>query len=152
MVCGEHPTVSELIDYEQFCGMPAFDGSSGGQAAVGNGAAGGADGEGGIREIDVFELQARMERGDRFQLIDVREPWEADINHIEGAELIPLGELPDRIDELDPAASYVVHCKMGGRSANAVAQMQQAGFRDVVNLEGGINAWVDEIDADQQSY
>ena len=84
----------------------------------------------------MFELQSRRERGDRFQLIDVREPWEADINQIEGAELIPLGELPDRLDELDPAASYVVHCKMGGRSANAVAQMQEAGFRDVVNLEG----------------
>ena len=100
----------------------------------------------------MFELQARIERGERFQLIDVREPWEADINHIDGAELIPLGELPGRLDELDPAATYVVHCKMGGRSANAVAQMQQAGFRDVVNLEGGINAWVDEIDPDQQSY
>ena len=61
---------------------------------------------------------------------------EADINQIEVAELIPLGELPDRLDELDPAAIYVVHCKMGGRSANAVAQMQQAGFRDVVNLGG----------------
>ena len=152
VVCGDHPTVTELIDYEQFCGMPAFEGSSGGPAATGNGAAAGGNGEGGIREIDVFELQARLERGDRFQLIDVREPWEADINQIEGAELIPLGELPDRLDELDHAASYVVHCKMGGRSANAVAQMQEAGFRDVVNLEGGINAWVDEIDPDQQSY
>jgi adenylyltransferase/sulfurtransferase len=151
LVCGEHPTVTELIDYEQFCGVPAFDGSSGGgQAAVAHGEADGADG--GIREIDVHELQERFDRGDRFQLIDVREPWEADINHIEGAELIPLGELPDRLDQLDPQASYVVHCKMGGRSANAVAQMQQAGFRDVVNLEGGVNAWVDEIDPDQQSY
>ena len=150
VVCGENPTVTELIDYEQFCGMPAFEGSAGGQAAAAHGAAD--NGDGGIREIDVFELQARRERGDNFQLIDVREPWEADINQIEGAELIPLGELRDRLDELDPAASYVVHCKMGGRSANAVAQMQEAGFRDVVNLEGGINAWVDEIDPDQQSY
>ena len=149
VVCGEHPTVTELIDYEQFCGVPALNGSSGGQAAA---SAGSADGDGGIREIDVFELQARRERGDRFQLIDVREPWEADINEIEGAELIPLGELPDRLDKLDPQVSYVVHCKMGGRSANAVALMQEAGFRDVVNLEGGIAAWVDEIDPDQQSY
>ena len=147
VVCGEQPTVTELIDYEQFCGVPALNGSSGGgQAAA-------ADGAGdGIREIDVHELQQRMERGDRFQLIDVREPWEAEINHIEGAELIPLGELPDRLAELDSGASYVVHCKMGGRSANAVAQMQQAGFRDVVNLEGGVSAWVEEIDPDQQSY
>ena len=147
VVCGETPTVTELIDYEQFCGMPAFEGSGGGQAAAANG-----DGDDGIREIDVFELQARRERGDNFQLIDVREPWEADINQIDGAELIPLGELPDRLDELDQSASYVVHCKMGGRSATAVAQMQEAGFRNVVNLEGGINAWVDEIDPDQQSY
>ena len=148
VVCGEQPTVTELIDYEQFCGVPALNGS-GGQAA----AALGADGAGGgIREIDVHELQERLGRGDRVRLIDVREPWEAEINHIEGADLIPLGELPDRLAELDPEASYVVHCKMGGRSANAVAQMQQAGFRDVVNLEGGISAWVEEIDPDQQSY
>ena len=152
VVCGDNPTVTELIDYEQFCGMPAFEGSGGGQAAAAHGAADNGDGDGGIREIDVFELQARMERGDDFQLIDVREPWEADINQIDGAELVPLGELPDRLDEFDRSASYVVHCKMGGRSANAVAQMQEAGFRDVVNLEGGINAWVDEIDPDQQSY
>lgn len=149
VVCGEQPTVTELIDYEQFCGVPALNGGGGGQAA----AALGADGAGGgIREIDVHELQERLERGDRVRLIDVREPWEAEINHIEGADLIPLGELPDRLAELDPEASYVVHCKMGGRSANAVAQMQQAGFRDVVNLEGGISAWVEEIDPDQQSY
>ena len=149
VVCGEQPTVTELIDYEQFCGVPALNGSSGGPAA----AALGADGAGGgIREIDVHELQERLGRGDRVRLIDVREPWEAEINHIEGADLIPLGELPDRLAELDPEASYVVHCKMGGRSANAVAQMQQAGFRDVVNLEGGISAWVEEIDPDQQSY
>ena len=147
VVCGEQPTVTELIDYEQFCGVPALNGS-GGQAA----AALGADRGGGIREIDVHELRERLGRGDRVRLIDVREPWEAEINHIEGADLIPLGELPDRLAELDPEASYVVHCKMGGRSANAVAQMQQAGFRDVVNLEGGISAWVEEIDPDQQSY
>ena len=152
LVCGEHPTVTELIDYEQFCGVPALNGSSGGQAAAGAGGSSDGDGDGGIREIDVHELQARRQRGDRFQLIDVRESWEAEINHIEGAELIPLGELPDRLDELDPQASYVMHCKMGGRSANAVALMQEAGFRDVLNLEGGINAWVDEIDPDQQSY
>jgi len=149
VVCGERPTVTELIDYEQFCGVPALNGSSGGQAA----AAPGADGAGGgIREIDVHELQERLARGAGVRLIDVREPWEAEINHIEGADLIPLGELSDRLAELDPQASYVVHCKMGGRSANAVAQMQQAGFRDVVNLEGGISAWVEEIDPDQQSY
>ena len=145
VVCGEQPTVTELIDYEQFCGVPALSGTSGGEvAAAANGA---------IREIDVHELQQRLERGGGgVRLIDVREPWEAEINHIDGAELIPLGELGDRFAALDRDASYVVHCKMGGRSATAVAQMQEAGFRDVVNLEGGINAWVEEIDPDQQSY
>ena len=144
VVCGEQPTVTELIDYEQFCGVPALSGTSGGEvAAAANGA---------IREIDVHELQQRLERGGGVRLIDVREPWEAEINHIDGAELIPLGELSGRFAALDRDASYVVHCKMGGRSATAVARMQEAGFRDVVNLEGGINAWVEEIDPDQQSY
>ena len=144
VVCGEQPTVTELIDYEQFCGVPALSGTSGAETAAG------ANGE--IREIDVHELEQRLKRGDQVRLIDVREPWEAEINRIDGAELIPLADLPDRFAALDREASYVVHCKMGGRSANAVAQMQQAGFRDVVNLEGGINAWVEEIDPDQQSY
>ena len=144
VVCGAQPTVTELIDYEQFCGVPALSGTSGAETAAS------ANGE--IREIDVHELEQLLERGDQVRLIDVREPWEAEINRIDGAELIPLADLPDRFADLDREASYVVHCKMGGRSANAVAQMQQAGFRDVVNLEGGINAWVEEIDPDQQSY
>ena len=126
LVCGEHPTVTELIDYEQFCGVPAFEGSSGGQAADGHGAADAGDGEGGIREIDVFELQARKERGARFQLIDVREPWEADINHIDGAELIPLGELPGRLDELDPRG-YLRRALQDGRTQRQRGRPDAAG-------------------------
>ena len=93
-----------------------------------------------------------MDRGDNFQLLDVRDEWEVQINSIPGAEVIPLAEIINRLDQLDSQRSYVVHCKMGGRSAKAVSLMKDAGFKSVVNLEGGINAWVEEIDPDQQSY
>ncbi len=136
-VCGDAPTVTELIDYEQFCGIPA------------GGAAGAEDG---VPEIDVQELARRLDNGSKTVLIDVREPFEHEINRIEQARLIPLGDLPDRLSELSPADSYVIHCKMGGRSAKAVELMRSRGFADVVNLAGGIDAWVDEIDPDQPSY
>ena len=134
-VCGDAPTVTELIDYEQFCGIPA-----GGAA------------EDGVPEIDVQELARRLQNGSQTVLIDVREPFEHEINRIEQAQLIPLGELPDRLAGLSPADSYVIHCKMGGRSAKAVELMRSRGFADVVNLAGGIDAWVEEIDPDQPSY
>ena len=136
-VCGDAPTVTELIDYEQFCGIP-----SGGADAA----------EDGVPEIDVQELARRLENGSQTVLIDVREPFEHEINRIEQAQLIPLGELPDRLAGLSPADSYVIHCKMGGRSARAVELMRSRGFADVVNLAGGIDAWVEEIDPDQPSY
>ena len=136
-VCGDAPTVTELIDYEQFCGIP----SGGAEAA-----------EDGVPEIDVQELARRLENGAQTVLIDVREPFEHEINRIEQAQLIPLGELPDRLAGLSPADSYVIHCKMGGRSAKAVELMRSRGFADVVNLAGGIDAWVEEIDPDQPSY
>ena len=136
-VCGDAPTVTELIDYEQFCGIP----SGGAEAA-----------EDGVPEIDVQALARRLENGSQTVLIDVREPFEHEINRIEQAQLIPLGELPDRLAGLAPADSYVIHCKMGGRSAKAVELMRSRGFADVVNLAGGIDAWVEEIDPDQPSY
>ena len=140
-VCGESPTVTELIDYEQFCGIPS------GAAAE----------EDGVPEIDVHELASRLDNGSsdggsETVLIDVREPFEHEINCIEQAQLIPLGELPERLSELSPTDSYVIHCKMGGRSAKAVELMRSQGFTDVVNLAGGIDAWVEEIDPDQPSY
>jgi adenylyltransferase/sulfurtransferase len=140
-VCGESPTVTELIDYEQFCGIPS------GAAAE----------EDGVPEIDVHELASRLDNGSsdggsETVLIDVREPFEHEINCIEQAQLIPLGELPGRLSELSPTDSYVIHCKMGGRSAKAVELMRSQGFTDVVNLAGGIDAWVEEIDPDQPSY
>lgn len=134
-VCGDAPTVTELIDYEQFCGIPS----------------GGAE-QDGVPEIDVRELERRLSNGSKTVLIDVREPFEHEINRIEPAQLIPLGDLPDRLADLSPADSYVIHCKMGGRSAKAVELMRSRGFADVVNLAGGIDAWVEEIDPDQPSY
>lgn len=135
-VCGEQPTVVELIDYEQFCGI-----SSGGAAE-----------EEKVPEIDVHELASRLKNGSQTVLIDVREPFEYEINCIEQAQLIPLGEIPEKLSELSPSDSYVIHCKMGGRSAKAVELMRERGFSDVVNLAGGIDAWVEEIDPDQPSY
>src|SRR5208283_3718640 len=102
-VCGDHPTLRQLIDYHQFCGVPR-----GGQAAAREG------------EMDVTELKAKIDRGDRFTLVDVREPHEYQICRIPGSKLIPLGELAKRTGELDPAGEIVVHCKSGGRSAKAV--------------------------------
>lgn len=137
-VCGENPTVTELIDYEQFCGIPA-----GGSAD---------DQEEGVPEIDVHELNSRLDNGSETVLIDVREPYEYEISRIEQARLIPLAELSSRLPELSTADSYVIHCKSGARSAKAVELMRSNGFSDVVNLSGGINAWVEEIDQDQTSY
>ena len=141
MVCGSNPTVTELIDYEVFCGISNSENSN--QSNKNDDK---------ITEIDVHELKARIDRGDNFQLLDVRDEWETQINSIPGAEVIPLAEIIDRFGELDFHRNYVVHCKMGGRSAKAVSLMKDAGFKSVVNLEGGINAWVEEIDPDQQSY
>lgn len=137
LVCGDSPTVTELIDYDQFCGIPA---------------AGGSDQKKGVPEIDVQELASRLDNGSQTVLIDVREPFEHEINRIEQAQLIPLDQLPERLAELSQVESYVVHCKMGGRSARAVELMRSHGFTDVVNLAGGIDAWVEEIDPDQPSY
>ena len=137
-----NPSVTELIDYELFCGIPNSE----------NGNQNIEDGDDQITEIDVHELKERMDRGDNFQLLDVRDEWEVQINSIPGAEVIPLAEIINRLDQLDSQRSYIVHCKTGGRSAKAVSLMKDVGFKSVVNLEGGINAWVEEIDPDQQSY
>jgi adenylyltransferase/sulfurtransferase len=134
-VCGDHPTVRELIDYEQFCGVaPA-------PAAV--------------PETTVEELKARIDRGDRLYILDVREPNEFQICRIPGSTLIPLGELPKRLDELPSGAGapdIVVHCKVGGRSAKAVKQLVDQGFTRVQNLKGGILEWIDRIDPTQSKY
>ena len=103
-------------------------------------------------EIDPVEVKHKMERGDRFQILDVREPHEYLICNIPGAKLIPLGELPKRVNELDTAVEIVAHCKTGMRSAKAVDFLRQAGFRKVKNMRGGIIAWSDKVDPSVPKY
>lgn len=135
-VCGENPTVTELIDYEEFCGIP--------QAAA-------AEEENGVPEITVSELKSKMENGSNTYVLDVREPHEYEVANI-GVPLIPLGELPDRMSELNQNDEIAVHCKTGGRSAKAVKLLQDAGFANVYNVKGGITAWSEEIDARVPKY
>jgi rhodanese-related sulfurtransferase len=140
-VCGDHPTVKTLIDYEQFCGItppPSVTAS-------------GAD----DFETTVEELKARLDRKDPVWILDVREKNEYDISRIPGSTLIPLGELPRRLAELPQGANapeIVVHCKVGARSARAVAFLREKGFTRVKNLKDGILAWSERIDPTQPKY
>src|SRR6266705_2919493 len=130
-VCGTHPTVTKLIDYEQFCGItPAAP-----EPITVNTAT----------EITSVELKQRLDRGDRLTIVDVREPNEYQINRIPDSELIPLGDVPKRYNELDPDEELVVLCKMGGRSAKAADFLRSVGFKRVLNLKGGILDWVDKV-------
>ncbi|HTM49092.1 MAG TPA: rhodanese-like domain-containing protein, partial [Bryobacteraceae bacterium] len=137
-ICGEHRTITELIDYNQFCGIPAHEPAPAPGVAEG--------------EIDPVEVKARIDRGDPFVLIDVREPHEYQIAKIPTARLIPLGELPKRVNELNSADEIVAHCKSGMRSAKAVDFLKQAGFRKVRNMKGGILAWSDKVDPSVPKY
>lgn len=138
-VCGDHPTVKALIDYVQFCGVPHAEGPA--EAAVMT------------SDIDPVEVKAKQDRGDKFTLLDVREPHEFQICRIPGSILIPLNELPKRYAELgDKDAELVVHCKMGGRSAKAVDFLKQNGFRQARNMTGGILAWSDKVDPKVPKY
>jgi len=137
-VCSEHPTITELIDYEQFCGIP--------QALAEE------EAELPVPEISVEELHARLQRKDRFVLLDVREPYEWDVARIEGAILIPLGDLASRMSELDTADEIVIHCKSGIRSAKALRELQRAGFSKLLNVDGGILAWSDRVDPTVPKY
>jgi adenylyltransferase/sulfurtransferase len=142
-VCGTHPTVTKLIDYEQFCGLrPAAPEPAAAQASGANSAT----------EITSIELKQRLDRGDELFILDVREPNEYQINRIAGSTLIPLGDVPRRYAELDPDAELVVHCKMGGRSAKAADYLRSVGFKRVLNLRGGILDWIDKVDPTQPKY
>lgn len=140
-VCGEHPTVTKLIDYQEFCGF-----GRGGQAPAAETASNG------HVEITARELKDELDAGKDIFILDVREPSEFAIGRIPGSVLIPLGELPKRINELDRERSIVAHCKMGGRSAKAVKLLQEAGFPKVRNLTGGILAWSDQVDPSVPKY
>jgi adenylyltransferase/sulfurtransferase len=151
-VCGTHPTVKELIDYEQFCGVPAVESSESPVAPPPGTSRASSMGPGGVPEMTAKELKAWMDENPRLQVLDVREPFEAQISRIEGATLIPLGELPKRYQELDPSRALVVHCKVGGRSAKAVQFLKDHGFPQAINLKGGILAWSDQVDPSQPKY
>jgi rhodanese-related sulfurtransferase len=96
-----------------------------------------------VQSITPAELKDRLEAGDRPELLDVREPWEYELAHIEGSRLIPMGELSERVPELDPAAETVVICHYGSRSAYVTSALKQGGFAKVLNLEGGLDAYAD---------
>ena len=144
-VCGDHPTVTKLIDYEQFCGMrpePAAPGS----AAQATGAT--------VSEWEItpVELKKKLDAGETPFILDVREPNEYQINKIAGSTLIPLGELPRRYQELPKDREIIAQCKMGGRSAKAQDFLKSVGFANVKNLRGGILEWIDTVDPTQPKY
>ena len=139
VICGTSPTVTELIDYEQFCGMPLHDHNDAGTA-------------GEEWDITVADLKNRFDTGEKFRLLDVREDYEWDIVHLPEAELIPMGELPARLSELDSTDEYVVMCRTGVRSAQMLALLTNAGITRVKNLKGGIRAWATEIDPELPIY
>jgi molybdopterin/thiamine biosynthesis adenylyltransferase/rhodanese-related sulfurtransferase len=135
-VCGENPSVTELIDYQEFCGIPQANA----QATADE-----------VPEITVQELKKRLDNGENLSVLDVREPHEYEVANI-GARLIPLNELPERLAELDRDVPLAVHCKTGGRSARAVKLLQETGFQNAFNVEGGITAWSEEIDPSVPKY
>ena len=135
-VCGENPTVTELIDYQEFCGIPQANA----QEAANE-----------VPEINVQDLKQKIDNGEDINVLDVREPHEYEVANI-GVRLIPLGELPERLAELDQSDTLAIHCKTGGRSARAVKLLQDAGFQNVYNVKGGITAWSEEIDPSVPKY
>ncbi len=136
-VCGPNPTVTKLIDYEQFCGIAPTTQET--------------NMKNGIPQITVKDLKARLDTGEDVQLIDVREPYEAQIAQI-GGKLIPKGDVPNRLNEIDRSREVVVHCKSGGRSQQIAEFLKQAGYEHVVNVAGGITAWSNEIDPSVPKY
>ncbi|GAB4168325.1 MAG: molybdopterin-synthase adenylyltransferase MoeB [Terrimicrobiaceae bacterium] len=137
-VCSENPTITELIDYDTFCGIP--------QAKEAE------EAEPPVPEITVEELKAKIDRGDRFVLLDVREKFEVDIAALPNAKVIPLSDLASRMSELDSADEIILFCKLGPRSATALRQLQKAGFAKLYNLEGGLDAWSQRIDSTVPRY
>ena len=135
-VCGDHPTITKLIDYQEFCGIPQHVPEP--EFVAG--------------DITPKEVKERLDRGEKFQFIDVREPHEYQICSIPGTKLIPLGELPKRLNELDPNVELVAHCKSGVRSGKAIDLLKQSGFKKLRNMKGGILAWSDQVDPSVPKY
>lgn len=139
VICGPHPTVTALIDYEQFCGMPAHD-------------QGAAQTTSSVPELTVQELKAMLDAHRPLHIIDVREPHEWQIVRLEQAKLIPLGDLQAHLSELDSTADHVVLCRSGARSAKAVELLLASGIKRVMNLKGGLLAWAREVDTTLPLY
>ena len=137
-VCGEHPEITALIDYEAFCGVPAHDHDEGSA--------------GDEWDITASQLSTRLKENPGLRLIDVREPHEREISNLEGSELIPLGQFAARLNELDSAEELVLFCKAGTRSTRALEILASAGFKKVKNLRGGINAWAIDVDPSLPIY
>ena len=136
-VCGEHPTITELIDYEQFCGIVPEP-----EAAQAN-----------PDEVTVQDMKKALDDPKLgIKIVDVREPDEYEIAKVEGVPLLPLSELPDRFTELDPNQQYYLHCKVGLRSLQALNFLRQQGFKYVKSVKGGISAWSNEIDSNVPKY
>ena len=137
-VCGDHPTIKELIDYQQFCGIVPETPQ---ESSMKNG----------VPQITVKELKRRLDAGEDVQLIDVREPYEYQIAQM-GGKLIPQNDVPQRLSEIDPGREVIVHCRSGARSQRIAEVLKQNGYPRVANLAGGILAWSDEIDPSVQKY
>jgi adenylyltransferase/sulfurtransferase len=136
-ICGENPTITGLVDYQEFCGIGLEPEEPGAHPD----------------EVSVRDLKAAMDdEGKDTAFLDVREYDEVEIARIDGVPVIPLGELPQRFTELDPNQMIYVHCKMGGRSLKAVDFLKQQGFKYCKSVAGGINAWSDEIDSTVPRY
>jgi sulfur-carrier protein adenylyltransferase/sulfurtransferase len=140
-LCGENATIKELIDYDQFCGItpPVAEVKTEAESDW---------------EITPTQLKSRLDRGDKLTIIDVREPHEWQIGNLEnyGSRLIPLGEFPSRVGELNPDEEIILQCKLGGRSAKAYNVLKDAGFKNILNLKGGLMAWADEVDSSIPKY
>jgi sulfur-carrier protein adenylyltransferase/sulfurtransferase len=137
-VCGENPTIFHPIDYERFCDAQTTDEAS--------------ESDGSVPAVSVQELKRKMDAHEPLTLVDVRESWEYDIAQIAGSKLIPLGELEERLTELPREGTLVIQCHSGSRSEQGTRLLQEAGFTNVYNLEGGIEAWSREVDPTVPRY
>jgi adenylyltransferase/sulfurtransferase len=141
-ICSDHPTQTELIDYEQFCGVPAHDHSAFASQA-----------EATIPVIGVREVKAKLDAGEDIILLDVREPHEWEISDIRAAtHHIPKGEIIEHLGEIDTAREIVVYCKTGGRSADVTQLLHEHGYVRARNMLGGINAWASQIEPELPVY
>ena len=138
-ICGPNPTITQLIDYQEFCGVREVQKSDDGKTS-------------GSEQMTPLELKALIDGGKKPFILDVRNPEEIAICRIAGSTVIPLPELPDRLGELDPSVPMVVHCKSGMRSAKAIKALNEAGFSRLTNLTGGILAWIRDVDSSLPPY